>query len=288
MTHDMIKTFVTLAETKNFNRTAELLFVAQPTISVRIKALEQEMNLKLFKRTNKSVELTTAGVQFLPYAAKLFKTLSDCQNFARNNELYSKHLTISAPVTCWDFGPLREKILSFCIANKDTLITLLRNPSAETYQKLLGGEVDLGVVYSTPANPDIEYVPFVSEKLLLVAAPSLHYSFKNKFCTENLNQLPFFVHPTYTTVLSQLIEETFYEYPRRIICDHPSLYIDLVKAGFGVGLIQSQLAEPELERGALVLLDCEYNEHPIPYKNYLAYFRRQERELEPIIDSLLK
>ena len=43
MTAEMIKTFITLAETRSFSRTAEILFISQPTVSVRLKALEDEM-----------------------------------------------------------------------------------------------------------------------------------------------------------------------------------------------------------------------------------------------------
>jgi DNA-binding transcriptional LysR family regulator len=76
--------------------------------------------------------------------------------------------------------------------------------------------------------------------------------------------------------------------PSRITSDHPSLYLDLVKSGMGIGLLQSTIIEPELAAGTLEMIDCSYNSHPILYKNYLAYFKRKKQALAPLIDSLLE
>ena len=68
---DSLKTFLVLASTKNYTRTAEQLFVAQSTITNRINELERELNVALFHRTNRTVELTLEGEQFRAYAEKV-------------------------------------------------------------------------------------------------------------------------------------------------------------------------------------------------------------------------
>ncbi|SDZ20138.1 DNA-binding transcriptional regulator, LysR family [Evansella caseinilytica] len=59
-----LECFVHLAETLNFSRTAQLLFITQPTVTHQINTLEDELGLKLFIRTKRKVELTPAGVSF--------------------------------------------------------------------------------------------------------------------------------------------------------------------------------------------------------------------------------
>lgn len=59
-----IECFVHLAETLNFSRTAEFLFITQPTVTHQINTLEDELGLKLFIRTKRKVELTPAGISF--------------------------------------------------------------------------------------------------------------------------------------------------------------------------------------------------------------------------------
>lgn len=59
-----IECFVHLAETLNFSRTADFLFITQPTVTHQINTLEDELGLKLFVRTKRKVELTPAGISF--------------------------------------------------------------------------------------------------------------------------------------------------------------------------------------------------------------------------------
>ena len=62
---ESLNTFLTLAETKSFTKTANQLFVAQSTVTNRINELEKELKLSLFSRTNRSVKLTLEGVKII-------------------------------------------------------------------------------------------------------------------------------------------------------------------------------------------------------------------------------
>ena len=286
MTIEMIKTFITLAETRSFSRTANILFVSQPTVSMRLQALEDELKCALFVRNNKQVELTAMGQQFLPYAMRLFQSMVACQEFVRGYESQMDRLTISAPVTCWDFGPLKSKILEFCEKTPNMLLNLLRNDSTSTYRSLVENVADLGIVYTTPLNPDVEYIPYFQEELYLVASPKAQLPPQGDFLSSE--EKPPLIGPAYAGVASQLVEESLYMLPRRISSDHPSLYLDLVKSGLGIGLLQRTIIEPELAAGTLEIIDCAYNEHPILYKNYIVYFKRKKQALAPLIDMLLE
>lgn len=61
MHYDALKTFVTLAEVKNFTKTAELLLMSQPSVSLHIKNLEKEFQTKLFQRSPKYLKITPSG-----------------------------------------------------------------------------------------------------------------------------------------------------------------------------------------------------------------------------------
>ena len=64
MNIDLARTFLEIAETGNFNKAAERLDVTQSTVSMRIKALEDEIGRPLFTRSKTGTELTPAGHQF--------------------------------------------------------------------------------------------------------------------------------------------------------------------------------------------------------------------------------
>ncbi|MGI6010856.1 MAG: LysR family transcriptional regulator [Ruminococcus sp.] len=69
-----LECFITVAEHLNFSRASEVLRITQPAVSHQIQTLEDELGVKLFKRTSKSVSLTPEGIRFLPDAELILKT----------------------------------------------------------------------------------------------------------------------------------------------------------------------------------------------------------------------
>lgn len=66
-----LECFLTVAEHLNFSKSAELLGITQPAVSHQIAALEEELDVSLFMRTSKKVELTNAGIQLIGDAKKI-------------------------------------------------------------------------------------------------------------------------------------------------------------------------------------------------------------------------
>ena len=63
--------FLTVARLGNLSRAAEEMFLTQPTLTARLKALEEEVGDSLFVRTSRGMRLTEAGKEFLPYAERV-------------------------------------------------------------------------------------------------------------------------------------------------------------------------------------------------------------------------
>ena len=73
MNTTQLECFVTVANFLNFSRAAEQLRITQPAVSHQINSLEDELGVKLFHRTSKSVRLTQEGFLFLQYAGEILK-----------------------------------------------------------------------------------------------------------------------------------------------------------------------------------------------------------------------
>ena len=97
MTLKDIDYILELAQTQNFNRAAENLYTAQPTLSYHIKAVEEELGFRIFSRSSKGAALTPAGTQFCitlrNVRDELKKAIEQAQNFSTT---YSENITIGS------------------------------------------------------------------------------------------------------------------------------------------------------------------------------------------------
>ena len=75
MNQRQLEIFTTLAENLNFTKTAEQLYLSQTTVTLQIHNLEEELGVKLFERTSRSVKLTYAGEVFLNGAKEILATI---------------------------------------------------------------------------------------------------------------------------------------------------------------------------------------------------------------------
>ena len=71
MTLAQLKYVITIADTGSMNEAAKLLFISQPSLSLALKELENEIGTELFKRSNRGVVLTPEGQEFLGYARQV-------------------------------------------------------------------------------------------------------------------------------------------------------------------------------------------------------------------------
>ena len=83
MTITQLKYIITLEKTRNFTKAANLCKVSQPTLSMQIQKLEEELKVKIFDRTKKPIELSDVGIKIINQAKKIlieFKKMDDVLN----------------------------------------------------------------------------------------------------------------------------------------------------------------------------------------------------------------
>lgn len=97
-----IRSFLSIAETLHFGRTAELIHLSQPALSLQIKALEEEVGVRLFERNRRKTTLTAAGLAFRDDAAA---ALSQLEQAMRSARLAARFYVV------WYFGPSRSPLV---------------------------------------------------------------------------------------------------------------------------------------------------------------------------------
>lgn len=190
MNYERLKTFVAVAEKKSFSEAAKVLFVSQPTITSQIKALEEELHTKLFERTTKRVEMTEAALILIKYAREIIR-LSDAAQ-EKIQEIGSNihgDLEIGCSFTIGEYilptflkrfkdnFPMVQ--IRADISNSDTIISCIKNHS-----------VDVGLIETPIDDPQITLEPFLTDELLLIAAPDFLKENDGKVSAEHLKKIP--------------------------------------------------------------------------------------------------
>jgi LysR family hydrogen peroxide-inducible transcriptional activator len=83
MTITQLNYIITLEKTRNFTKAANLCKVSQPTLSMQIQKLEEELKVKIFDRTKKPIELSDIGIKIINQAKRIlieFKKMDDVLN----------------------------------------------------------------------------------------------------------------------------------------------------------------------------------------------------------------
>ncbi len=169
MNYSNIETFLKLAETRNFTKTAEELFLAQSTISYRIKSLEQELGINLIQREQGKgyITLTVKGEEFINIAHKWKSILKDTNDWKTQNSLYKlKIASVDSLNTCV-FSEFYKKVLrsdSPLILNVGTHWTVTIHNFIENY------ETDLGFVSWEVPSKNIISKPLFSERFILISS----------------------------------------------------------------------------------------------------------------------
>lgn len=106
-----LECFIAVAEYLNFSKASQSLKITQPAVSHQIQTLEEELEVKLFRRTSKNVSLTNEGVLFLADAQLILKTaLSAKDRLGHHQQFISLELGCHNYMELRLFPPVLEKL----------------------------------------------------------------------------------------------------------------------------------------------------------------------------------
>ena len=95
MTLQQLKYILAIADTGSFNKAAESLYVAQPSLSEAVKELENDLGITIFNRSSRGVTLTNDGLEFLSYARALLGQYEIIEERFSRTGNFKKHFGVS-------------------------------------------------------------------------------------------------------------------------------------------------------------------------------------------------
>jgi DNA-binding transcriptional LysR family regulator len=169
-----LRYFVTVAETRHFTQAAELLGVAQPTLSKQIHTLEATLGAPLFDRIRGDLALTAAGETLLPLARRVVAD-ADAARDAVQEIVGVRRGSVrlgATPSLCASLVP--QVLRTFRAEHPEIELHVTEGSSHDLSAGLLAHSLDLALIVQPEhgADPALEAVPILQESLVVASVAS--------------------------------------------------------------------------------------------------------------------
>ena len=283
--------FVAVSETLNFTRAAERFFISQTAMTLQIKALEEELDVRLFDRTNRKVSLTPAGRTFLDDASAILKRTSDAIDRARQADTKFTGTLHLGFVKGYEKTGLSDLLSDFHVQYPNVGLSLTRENVSELYDGILNNSLDiiLNIRYSEEDLDEMEQVVLRQYPLLAVMPASHPLSHRSSIQRIELKDYPLVDikkndsrYGETTTILKAFANAGFLP-DVRYISDDIETSILAVAAGIGYALLPSYITDQLSMREKVIAVPIEGEEHQM---TIIAAWHKQNEN--PALQRFLK
>ena len=173
MTLTELKYIVAVAREKHFGRAAEACYVSQPTLSVAVKKLEEELDVKLFERSASEVSVTSLGEEIVRQAQSVLEQAAAIKEIAkRGKDPLAGVLTLGVIYT---IGPyLLPDLVRHAIKRTPQMPLMLQeNFTVKLLEMLRTGEIDCAILAEPFPDTGLAIAPLYDEPFM-AAVPSTH------------------------------------------------------------------------------------------------------------------
>jgi DNA-binding transcriptional LysR family regulator len=175
-----IRSFLSISETLHFGRTAELIHLSQPALSLQIRALEEEVGVRLFERNRRKTTLTAAGLAFRDDAAAAVSQLDQAIRRARLAGEGKLGLLRIGFISTAGNEIVPNLVRRFRDSNPDIVFSLRNILTTDQIQMLVAGSLDVGFLrLPIGEHPELEIVE-VHREPFVVVTPLTHKLAKRK------------------------------------------------------------------------------------------------------------
>jgi len=186
MTLTELKYILAVAREKHFGRAAETCFVSQPTLSVAVKKLEEELDVKIFERGGVEVSVTPLGEQIVRKAQQVIEQAAAIKEIAKLGKD-----PLSAPLrlgVIYTIGPyLLPDLVRQAIARVPQMPLMLQeNFTAKLLDMLRAGELDCAILAEPFPDNGLAVAPLYDEPFQAAVPVSHRFAQRAGITTEEL------------------------------------------------------------------------------------------------------
>ncbi|MBF1268493.1 MAG: LysR family transcriptional regulator [Oribacterium parvum] len=285
--------FFEVAKQGNISKAAESLYISQPAISKTIVRLEDNLNVKLFKRNSRGVSLTEEGEVLFRHVQEAIHHIEEAENaLQKMKDYHIGHLDIGASTTLCRYI-LLPYLKKFMEEFPNIQINLKNQDSAKNIQVLEAQDIDIALVaIPKHLSPNQKVILEQEVEDIFVASPKYIENLKalhgNNFSLfQNATVMLMDDKNVSRHYIDMYIRENQLDFKQVIALNTMDLLIDFAKIDMGISCVIRSFVEKDLENGSLVQIDIA---PPIPRRKigFMYHANNCSKSLESFLSFLEK
>ena len=282
-----LRAFQTVANLLSFNKAAGMLHYAQSSISAQIQALEEDLEVQLFDRLGRKVQLTESGVHLLEYANKILDLIDQTRSEVAGSKEPLGSLTVRIPET---FGVHRLPVILKDFHSRFPRVQLnFITCSHEGLEKdLRKGITDLAFLLAeTISASDLTVEALGFERVVLVASPNHPLAAKGTVHTRDLageTILLSKVDCSYRKIFEQILSQEEVSRFNRIDFYSVEAIKQSVMAGVGITILPKISVATDVAAERMVILP--WTEGSLEVAILMIWYR--DRWISPTLQAFME
>ena len=273
MTLRHLKIFVTVCECGSTTKAAELLYIAQPTISHTITELERYYKVALFERINQRLVITDIGRELLAKAKEILVGFEDFESLA-SFKGHSPKVKIGSSLTLGQTViPIFCKKIESEYPYIQLQITIAHYDRLE--REIESGNLDFAIVDEAVSSPALKTVPFKMDELAVVAHSD--FDVPDKLVVEELAKYPLLLREKGNAsrdVLENMMSNCGIHVQPMIDSVNNQAIITATYAQLGISILPESFVRGHIERGKLKQIQLDGLE--AVYTNYIVIHKNKK------------
>ncbi|MBI2849237.1 MAG: LysR family transcriptional regulator [Chloroflexi bacterium] len=250
-----LEVFYAVARRLSYSRAAADLFISQPAVSKHVHALEKDLGVKLFQQIGNRIMLTDAGRIVYDYAQRVFSLTDEAKrSLAELESLERGFLRLGTCNT--GIYLLPGAVARFRERHPRLECSLEVSHSQQVVERVLGYEVDLGVVGMAVVEPQLQVQHYIADELVLILSPRHALARKERLSPQDLEGETFLwreVGSGTRKVMEDGLVRLGVEVGRSLELNGIEAVKRGVAAGLGISFVSRYAIRNELQAGELVI-----------------------------------
>lgn len=246
----------------NFTRAAERLSLTQPAVSQHIRALEQELGIRIFDRVNNTIKLMHEGEIVVKYAKRMLALQANMQSELTNERLQITSLTVGITHTA-ESNAIAEALALYVQRHENVNVKVVTGAADKLCGMLKNYEIDLAVIDGKKPDLDLRYLMLDTDNLILAVSPGHRLAKQNSATIADLQRerlilrLPSSGTRKLFTSALECSGMSLKQLNVVLEMDNVATIKDLIRRDFGVSVLARSACIDEVSKRKIVALPIE-------------------------------